>query len=479
MRISLVVFFCCSLSLVAQPLYPPATTNDVFNGTNRSKFVAPATLNAWRTNIGAGFANSSLGGASNVFLLSTFVHSDATLPSNGHFLQLEYSTDGTNFNSLGTNRQNYFLPTTNGYRAAYAEVRDPSIAFIHGKWRMVYTHDAFSGSTLNAFGYADSVDGLTWTNQTVLIASNAGTSAIRIYGPEWFVDDSGNAHIIFGQHNDALAWYVRCADHTCTNLTDLTLLITPAVHLGDISVQDLYLTRHNGTNYLACISSVNYILQSTSLTNGYTITATLASTWEGLSLVSMGTNRWRLYGDIAGQSLMYGDSTNLINWTSQALPTSYTGSHGHGTVVRITNPAWLQGMTPLLDMKRNAWSDLTAWYANQGLRGRVTQPTLLSNGTYTNTPFDSFVLFPTNSVRTNVLLDLGLYPRGTYDGFEVTIKDTGSAGGTAGAGSTNIFVRGARGALIDGATTFAIATNYGAASFVAIGTNWFSTKIAK
>lgn len=245
-----------------------------------------------------------------------------------------------------------FTQVSQSYSDA-APLRDPSIIYFYGKYWAAYTIDG----GINAFGLANSNDGITWA-----FVANIPTHATGalMWSPSWFIDPAdGSVHLIINFEVTVGQIFRPYEMHPVT--TDMLSWSNAAPISGAwnalTNMIDGFMHYDAGTYYLWYKNdTANFVelASSTSLLSGFTLIKT--GDWAGWgsgnitgsnhgyeapSAITLANGTHRVYIDSSvAHGLYYSDSVDYVNWSALQL-TTWNGTGGltmSGPDVRLLTP---------------------------------------------------------------------------------------------------------------------------------------------
>lgn len=260
-------------------------------------------------------------------------------------LHLAYSRDGYKWTAL-KNDQSFLTPTL-GTRL----MRDPSIVQgPDGIFHMVWT----TGWNDDGFGYADSKDLITWSEQHYLPVNRETKGAKNTWAPDAFYNQKSKRFLIVwattvpgrfpetdnqDKYNHRL-YYVTTRDFQ--KFTAPELFYNPGFNSIDGTLlkangwyQLIFKDERPGQKNLR-------LAQAEKAEGPYgEPSAPISGDWvEGPSIAKIG-DRWLLYFDHYHNPQYYGalESKDLKEWQDVSAKVSFPRGHRHGTVLRISEQA--------------------------------------------------------------------------------------------------------------------------------------------
>jgi hypothetical protein len=266
-------------------------------------------------------------GGKAVYIFATFSGDDG----DGVKLQIYTSTDGLNFQ----------LYSNTGFAGpAGRSLRDPSIMkHTDGKYYIVFTCPPYNNPYANEdfVGLASSEDLKTWTNLPSISTSGIGGGVKLSWASEWVVDGTKTPKFIV--HCSSQSSDLKPYLFTATDSISLTQWSAPIeIGIGAVHL-DGQIIKYDGLYH--CFIKNDYLEHTTSssITGPWTWQSN-NSEWkslEGLAVVRLPDNTWRMYLDPMHGPAAYMDSKDLYNWSSPAnLPNPAGAVIRHGTVILDT-----------------------------------------------------------------------------------------------------------------------------------------------
>lgn len=264
-------------------------------------------------------------------------------------LHLAVSSDGINYADFGKKL----------YGGVNNNLRDPALFFKGGWWYLAYSPNSFGAS--QTFYIARSRDLFTWANYANVDFSSVGGVNLRIWSPDWFVDDDGSVHIVVAcsptYNVDIEAFSIYRITATAA---DLSTWSAPSLIFNEYKAIDPFLIKDGGVYYLWYkneAAASKYIEVASSATIGGPYTRIKSGNWlghgsgfEGASVIKRGTGDYLYFADAyaAGNNMRYATSASLLSgWSAQqAIPRARAGAETirHGTPFLVTDIGAAQGI---------------------------------------------------------------------------------------------------------------------------------------
>lgn len=259
-------------------------------------------------------------------------------------MTMYYGIDGKTWKALS----NTPFWTTSSPGAAGVSTRDPRLLQRNGRFYVCFTTVGWGAGT--SFDIIESNDLLTW-ELTARVSTAAVPNALQTWSPKWFVDNDDSVHIcvnVSAVLNDGpfKQYQMRATAE------DLKTWSTPVEITGlpSNTIDGVWFRKPGDPLYYFWFknetSKYLEVYTSTSLVSGYTAYKT--GNWagwgrdiEGISLIPLANNQWRVYFDkYPLNGIYYSDSLDdWATWSTKALAITPTTQSNPGPYRTMHNVA--------------------------------------------------------------------------------------------------------------------------------------------
>jgi hypothetical protein len=268
------------------------------------------------------------------FLMTTFPQSTWPPPVTDEYLLLQQSDDGVTFTARPASYIN----------DSPQKVRDPSAVYHNGTFWLAHTNTN-GPANQSAFSVAKSEGSGLWRKVSDVDVSGSISGVTNVWAPEWFVDQDGSVHVLFGASTTGSSGNFTMYEIHPTNAA-MTSWSAPAALSGLPTDAIDGVVWLDGSTYQMFVKNEatgqKYVERATATALAGPWTVVNSGDWagwgqnrEGPSMIWTGA-KYRIYvEDYNAGQYKYSESASLASgWSAPADITGAYTQEKHGTIVR-------------------------------------------------------------------------------------------------------------------------------------------------